>query len=274
MKAATIVPQHHLHLIAWQDYHLALAHLINKPGFEYYTKFYGDMAGHPEKFVILDNGLIEGDPRPMEELLDKALQIGADELVLPDVFQNREETYRKVYDSLNKLVHGNARVRTMAVAQGKTVEEWLASARELLKLPINTLGIPKVVAKLPDATGKTSWIQRLNVLQLLADDLEKSDVQVHLLGCWDTPLEIKTIAAAIAGGTCPEVRGTDSAIAYAFARKGMKMSEGDRPVGAIDFGATDLDPDDVILKYNIQMWQHECGDIDLSSEDLHIPRFW
>lgn len=282
MRAATIVPQHHLHLTEYQDYHLALAHLVGKKGFDNYTDFYKRIGQDPHKFLILDNGLIEGDPRPIEEMVEKAGWLRADELVLPDVYMSRDETYREVHRALDKiLAKGKGRgVRRMAVAQGRTIEEWLASARELLKLPINTLGIPKVVAKLgwSDetnrkimwATGEGGfWLNRLEVLRHLEAEIEASGVQIHLLGCWDTPLELKTIASAIARGECPEVRGTDSAIAYAHARIGQKMSEGDRPEGAIDFGATDLDPDDLILKYNIQMWQHEC-----QVDGETIPRFW
>jgi len=228
----------------------------------------------------LDNGLIEGDPRPIEELVLKAEMINADEIVLPDVFRDRKGTYNAVVDALATMRRLGMPFRTMAVAQGDTLDEWISSAKDLLQLPISTLGIPKVVAKLiwddptnADLLWNTDedgfWLNRLKVLQFLQNEIEAAGVQIHLLGCWDTPLEIKAIAAAVEAETCPEVRGTDSAIAYAHARIGQKMSEGDRPTGAIDFGATDLEPDDLTLKYNIQMWQAECR----VSKDL-IPRFW
>ncbi|MNW45412.1 hypothetical protein D3C74_226750 [compost metagenome] len=260
---------------------MALAHLIGKDGFQRYTEFYLEVGKDPESYLIMDNGVIEGDPRPIEELVEKAIQVNADELILPDVFMERHATLAKTYDALSKIkAHAYmnskiARLKTMAVPQGKTLEEWFESARDLAALPIDAIGIPKVLAKLPSKNSPEGyWLNRLEALRMIQPLLQGTQTEVHLLGCWDTPLEIKAISNAIANDTCPKVRGTDSAIPYAYARKGMKMSEGPRPEGAIDFEADDLDPDDLTLRYNIMMWQVECADIDLDAKDNHIPRFW
>ncbi|MNB67133.1 hypothetical protein D3C75_136180 [compost metagenome] len=285
MKAATIVPQKYLHLIENQTYHMALAHLIGKAGFEDYSAFYELKGKQDDKFLIMDNGLIEGDPRPIEEIVEKAKLLYASELVLPDVFRDSPATLSAVERAFDYIYdNGIYDLKVMAVAQGNTYEEWLANARELLKLPINTLGIPKVLTKLPyykmTPGGFTTyekdgyWLQRLEALQALRVDLDATDVEIHLLGCWDTPLEAKRIANAVASGDCHEVRGIDSAIPWVYANAGMKMSEGERPVGPVDFGATNLDADDLTLKYNIHMWQRECADIDLEAPDKDIPYFW
>jgi hypothetical protein len=264
---------------------MALAHLIGKAGFEDYTTFYELKGRQNDKFLIMDNGLIEGDPRPIEEIVDKAEKLHASELVLPDVFRDRNATWRAVNKALVYLHNkGKFDMRVMAVAQGNTYEEWLESARELLKLPINTLGIPKVLTKLPhykiSSGGHISfekdgyWLQRLEAIRALREELDAADVEIHLLGCWDTPLEAKRIANDVATGNCHEVRGIDSAIPWVYASAGMKMSEGERPVGPVHFDATNLDADDLTLKYNIHMWQRECADIDLEAPDKDIPYFW
>lgn len=260
MKAATIVPQNYLHLVAHQPYHLALAHLVGKEGFGHYTNFYRNIGHDPEKFLILDNGLIEGDPRPIEELVNKAAFLHADELVLPDVFQDLMGTLKASYDALN-YVRKKSTVRVMAVPQGSTYENWLICAKEMLEWDIDTLAIPKVVTKMAGRDG------RLHALQDLHDLLEKKKVDVHLLGCWESPLELKYIESFVKTGEAYPVRGVDSAIAYVYARAGLRMSEAERPPGAIDFDARDADEE--LLKYNIEMWQSECGALENQQ-----PRIW
>lgn len=263
MKAAAIVPQAYLPLTWDNDYHLALAHMIDAPHFEEYTFFYRRVGQRADKFLILDNGLIEGNPRPLVELLEKADRIGADELVLPDVFRDSKATYKAVYESLRTMDMLHTEVRTMAVAQGNTLEEWVENAKELLQLPINTLGVPKVLVGIAGRDG------RLAALQQIQEEIQASGVQIHLLGCWESPLEIKVIENYINQGKLIRVRGVDSALPYVYAKAGMRMSDGERPQGPIDF--LDKDTDKTILNYNLVMWQAECGAVPL---DPKVIRFW
>src|SRR5690606_4361306 len=136
-------------------------------------------------------------------------------------------------------------IRLMAVAQGDTLEDWFSCAKELLKMPIDTLGIPKVLTHI---AGRDA---RLYALKQLKDSL--SNVDVHLLGCWESPIEITSIARAELNKAINPVRGVDSAIAYVYAREGMLISEGPRPSGEIDFSAKDADVE--ILKKNIHIWE-------------------
>lgn len=280
MHAATIVPQQHLHLIAWQPYHLALAHLIKADGFNKYTQFYKDMATKADKYVIMDNGLIEGDPRPLEELVTKALWLGADELVLPDTFRDGSATYRQLWESLEWLRQNDllGRIKTMAVVQGSTFEEWVHYAEKTMTLGVDVIGVPKVLSQLPAEKEEnqpfTGMHARYHALRILRDQLVKNKKEIHLLGCWDSPLEIKQCAAGVTLGDLPEIRGVDSAIAFVYAEQGMKMSEGERPQGKIDFDSRTLDPDDLTLKYNIAMWQAECKHIDPYDPNNSVPRFF
>lgn len=252
MQAATIVPQTYLHLIEDQSYHLALAHLLWEEGYEAYTDFYHKqaMAG---KFVILDNGLIEGNPRPIEELVDKAAQLGASEMVLPDVFQNGYATLMATYDAL-KFARSTAPegLRLGAVAQGSTMLEVIECAEELLDFNIDTLYIPKVVTSFGGANG------RLFVLEQIQEKL--GNRAVHLLGCWDTPMELKTIENYTRAGKIKSVRGVDSAIAYVHSRAGIGIYDGARPDSdPIDFKDGTIPPMEEFLRATISHWVKECA---------------
>lgn len=250
MKTATILPQAFLHLTKDDDYHMALAHLVGKAGFEDYTKFYEEVGKDKDKFLIMDTGLIEGDARPIEELIEKAAQLNADEMALNDVFMDADQTLITSYQALTKVKDSGLKIRTMGIPQGTHLDEWVMCAKEMLRWDIDTLGIPKVLFKLEGFKG------RLNALMEIQEQLAQKKVDIHLLGCWETPLELKMIEAAVRQGLIAPVRGVDSAIAYAYAREGIRITDDARPEGAINFAAQECPLD--ILDFNIKVWKHEA----------------
>lgn len=261
MKVATILPQAFLHFAKNDDYHMALGHLVGKEGFEAYTQFFAHAGKNPDKYVILDTGLIEGNARPVDELLEKAMSINADEMALNDVFMNHTETLRESYEAMAYVLdqyayHGTEHPRLMVIPQGATLEEWVACAKEMLKWPVQTIGVPKVLTKLE---GRDA---RLKALMEIQEHL--GDKEVHLLGCWETPLELKVIENATRAGHIKPVRGCDSAIAYAYAREGIRITDDARPEGAINFAAQHCDLD--TLQYNIDVWKKEAATLPPISE--------
>ncbi len=248
MKAATILPTNYLNLIADKPFHMALAHLVGKD--KKYTDFYRAEADKGA-FVVMDNGVIEGDQQNIKTILDKANLIHASEIILPDVYMDCEKTLANSYEALNYIKDNSlaAGIRLMVVPQGKSLVEWLQCAELLLDGPFDTIGIPKVLTKIG---GRDA---RLNVLMELKNrDNEKlKNREIHLLGCWENPIECTMIAKAEEAGAIPPVRGVDSAIAYVYARENMLICDGPRPTGAIDFNAKDAD----ILKLisNIHIWE-------------------
>lgn len=267
MKTATILPQAFLHLIKDEPYHMALGHLIGAEGFEEYTKFYSEAGKDPNKFVMLDTGLIEGDARPPSELLEKAKLISADEMALNDVYMDHTATLKASYAAMDYIQWASASYpRLMAIPQGTNLYDWVECAKEMLRWPINTIGIPKVLTHLEGRDG------RLRALMAIQEFL--GDKDVHLLGCWETPLELKMIENVTRQGLIKPVRGVDSAIAYAYARAGIKITEDERPEGAIDFAAQHCDMD--ILKYNIAVWKEEAKTLpplDEAGKDKVIKLF-
>jgi hypothetical protein len=259
MKVATILPQTYLNVIEDDDYLMALAHLIDKPGMEQYTEFFKRKAKQENTFIIMDNGLIEGDPRPISELLNKAIDIGADELILPDVFRNSKATLYAVEEATMYLAAHYTEfgeMGFMAVPQGETLEQWLSCAVLLLENPaVSCLGVPKVLV---DIVGRDGRYIAIKQLMDRVGDLGGRDL--HLLGCWRTPLEVSIIAKAIEQGDLPEIRGVDSAIAYVAARSNLKLNAGDRPDShPIDFADGKIE-NLTMLAYNCLLWR-DCVDM-------------
>lgn len=247
MKTATILPQPYLRLALHDEYHMALAHLLHAEGMEEYSQFFHAIGQDEGKFVMMDTGLIEGDARPIEELVEKARFFNVDEMVLLDVYENMDETLRESHDAMEIVMRELPNVRMMAVPQGIDLEEWIECAKEMLTWPIHTIGIPKVLCR---DNGSNARLAALEAIQPFLGDKE-----VHLLGCWESPIELKLIENYVRQGKIKPVRGVDSAIAYVYARDGIRITDDARPEGAIDFEAGSAD--EATLRYNIDVWKLE-----------------
>lgn len=259
MKLATILPQSYINLALDDTYHMALAHLIQAEGMDRYTQFFKEQGNRAESYVIMDNGLIEGNARPIMELIDKAAYINANEIVMPDAWQDKNKTLHLLDEAYGVLYHNNIEIGTMAVPQGATYEEWMDCAVRILKdFPITCLGIPKMLISIAGRDGRLKVIKDLwaNHAELLVGK------GIHLLGCWQTPLELTFIAKAVESQLIPDVRGVDSVIAYNFTRAGLKLNEADRPDNdPIDFKDGQLAIEqNTLLRYNLDFW-HDCVDV-------------
>lgn len=254
MHVATILPTPYLPMIADRPYHMALAHLIGVD--KAYTAFYAKMVNEG-KFVIMDNGVIEtGVAMSIVRVVQKAKLIGAHELILPDTLDHSEATLDAACEAIpyvRKYFDG----KIMGVPQGRTFEEWIECAKLMLEMDVDTIGIPKRLVKIAGRDG------RLMALETLAWSLRGRDV--HLLGCWETPIECTMIEKAVQAKRIVPVRGVDSAIAYVYARENMFISQGPRPSGAVDFEAKDV-KDLRVLMRNIELWEAAC---DLSKPGVY-----
>lgn len=253
MKLASIVPQNFLHMTVEADFHMALAHLIGESGYEEYTAFFQNRK--EGSFCILDNGVIEGNPMPIEIVAEKAISINADEIVLPDAYKDATATIKMVDSAIKYLIEHfgehNWPFKLMVVPQGDSVDSWLECAKILLEqygMYIDTIGIPK---HLIDTTQTRD--ARLFIISDLAEAIDLEGFEIHLLGCWKTPLEVLTIAKASEQGIIPTVRSCDSAIPYVYARHGLRFSDDDRPdTDPIDFKRGYCN--EILLAYNIIAW--------------------
>ena len=174
MKLINIYPLGNLGMHYTQDMHMFLTHLVEK--YPFYAKFAKEVKG----YKILDNSLIElGGAVDLRRVLNAAEDIDADEIILPDVFQNGPATIDAVNIALSELnyLYPNRSwpYKLMAVAQGKNEEEWYQCYMSLLKNPdIDVIGIPKVLAK-THPQGRPYFVNNLCNLHLKPH---------HLLGLW------------------------------------------------------------------------------------------
>lgn len=258
-----IVPQNYLHLIRNDEMHMVLAQLLGEPGMETYTHFYTEEIKY-HAYTILDNGAAEGTPMPIEKLVKKAELLRASELVLPDAYMDSEKTlewHAKALEYLRNYYgdYQDIPFNLMIVPQGKSEEEWLACAKALITQygdVIQTIGIPKHLIKTLDNRDA-----RLGVIAKLHQDpeIDLAEFNIHLLGCWKTPLEVLTIAKVAYQGDIPPIRSCDSAIPYVYARNSKRFEDDDRP----DFEPIDFHSgacDETQLEINLQDW-HNIGNL-------------
>ena len=180
MKLINIFPLGNLGLHYDQDVHMFLTHLVEK--YPFYAKFAKEVKG----YKILDNSLIElGGAVSLDRVIAAAHTINADEIILPDVFQNGPATIEVVNEALSELhdlyPEHNWPYKIMAVAQGKDVKEWYECYRDLLDNPdIDVIGIPKVLAKM-HPQGRPYFVNELCDLKCKPH---------HLLGLWYSLTEL------------------------------------------------------------------------------------
>jgi hypothetical protein len=242
MKVATILPEKYLIFEIDNNYHLCLAHLMAHTGA--YRSFFTTMAMDPENFVIMDNGIVEGEPMEAGELLLLARDTRVQEVILPDVIHNKKATLLASGSALK--LKGEMRLDDlgcMVVPQGRTLGEWQECLLEMLTWPVRTIGISKFI--------NDFGISRCLALESVPELLQ-SDKEIHLLGCAVTPEEIYHINQKFPG----RIRGTDSAIATAYTAAGARMWSRRRPKGEIDFFAKDLDEE--LLWMNRIFWRKAC----------------
>lgn len=228
-KVAEIVPAAQLEDIGNNYYHMCLAHLViqDNPKAKKYTEFYRRMSNEG-KYVLMDNGVAEGNQVSFNNLVETYKQIGPAEIVIPDTLNDANETLAKMFDWL-KLI--NIPCKQMAVPQGKNFEEWKACAYIMMQeRRINTIGISKF---LNIATGDaTIRYAAVCYLDGIVKELGRDDIEYHLLGCDEGPGIVGRIQSV-----SKRVRGCDSAFSYIATKAGMVIDDGTlRPSGTdIDF---------------------------------------
>lgn len=235
MKLINIFPLGNLGMHHTQDMHMFLTHLVEK--YPFYAKFARGVKG----YKILDNSLIElGGAVDLQRVLDAAMHIDADEIILPDVFQNGPETIKAVEASIKELLtvypDGKFPFKIMAVAQGKDEEEWYECYKVLLSHPyVDVVGIPKVLAKMHPA-GRPHFVNELCNVTYKPH---------HLLGLWYSMREFNEYERF------DDIRSCDTVILGYMAKHGL-TSDGIRPDGhTVDLENDVIDYDNINNRDNL-----------------------
>lgn len=221
MKIAHIVPPSWTGLFPQGLYRMALAQWVkNNPAYqEQLRKPVPSVRGPEIPYIIMDSGTFEDQQLPPANLQLAAEEIGATEIVLPDVFGEPEETLKR---SAQALKHIHTR-RVMFVPQGRTLEAWekcleawvdFWEASHLSTECSLALG----VSSLRQVTGTTPQVGSRRRLIELASNYNYS---VHLLGLTD-PEEFVTNELSVAREL--RVRGIDTSTAFAQGAAGQLLT--------------------------------------------------
>ena len=214
MRLIHIYPIGNLGMHYRQDMHMFLTHLVEK--YPHYARFARKVRG----YKILDNSLIElGGAVDLQRVLDAAAHIDADEIILPDVFQDGPATIRAVKAAIQELLtiypEGKFPYEIMAVAQGKDEKEWYECYQFLLSNPyVSVIGIPKVLAKM-HPKGRPYFVNELCDLQAKPH---------HLLGLWYSMSEFNEY------NSIDDIRSCDTVLSGYMAKYGLSGA-GVRPDG-------------------------------------------
>jgi len=203
MKLSIIAPPKLSYYEAITDFHLLpVHHLFDKDVRESYRQ----MRARGD-YVILDNGVTEtGTPCDVRVLAEYALAIDAQEIVLPDVFDDGPGTLESTYKALEefkKLPTRPIDVKLMAVVHGKNLLEWTQVYETFLSCPdIDVIGFPKVMTK-------NFGSRFMALVQLFNKGLVRrsSYKEYHLLGVWDSPYEVPAYKQ-----TFPWIRSIDTSV--------------------------------------------------------------
>lgn len=250
MHAALIPPVRDLDAIKRQKFHLVLPQLLDL-SVEYYD-YYVDLETK-NRHIILDNGAYEGWDYTKEQIHRLGKEIGADELVVPDVMGKQRE-------SLELLRHFEPveGFQYMAVLQGRTAEEICEYIEELdpNQFPwLTTIGIPRHLI----GTLITSWHlhARLKAASIIRQKYGDR-YQIHFLGA--SPLWYFEIAEAAATGF---IRSVDTSAPFYLAMNNVRLSSStdskvDRPVRYFE---RKLDSKQLVLaKANVDTIREWCNE--------------
>lgn len=219
MKVAFITPIPDLDRFATQSkVHLVLAEHLDD---ERYLSFYKYRRSVGD-YVILDNGAHEHDePLPMQELMMRAIELGPNELILPDVQRESAKTQVATSKALiwlrrNRDAWGAATSpKLQIVPQGKTMDEW-TRCRDVQLSAVADCGFRSPVIGIAKHHQDliAGGLQRLVASCAYGNGLNS----VHLLG-WPRELyavrEIKLMFDSA-------VRSIDTARPFTFAKQGYQ----------------------------------------------------
>lgn len=211
-----------------------------------YRNYYNDVLG----YKILDNGEAEGMRMQPRQLMDMAVQLGANEVIVPDHLGDCDKT---IALAKNFAVHANrySGINFMGVLQGRSYAEYLKCFTEMRKLPyITVFGIPRNIVK----TVGNKWA-RVALAEMLANEYDYSYRAYHALGA--TPW--KREAAVL--GEIPIMRSIDTSLPVVMGIEGLDIRTDDYIVRQDDFFVRDLDhlQREMILD-NIAAYRDWAGD--------------
>jgi hypothetical protein len=170
------------------DFHLIICKYLQHPK---YKQIVSSLIKKGD-YVILDNydekrGEVDGD----ETFVKTALELGVQEIIVPDTFGEAKKTQSKFEKFVEKYGQSlrDANIQLCAVAHGTSLSEYLKSICWLLD------NDDCDVIAIPDEAGKAHKEGRAGILYNIISDFDKLQLKpFHMLGVDSNPIEIKRLA--------------------------------------------------------------------------------
>lgn len=219
MRVALIPPMGLERYALQSDFHMALAIPVCVKNASYMDVYKEASAlGH---YIIADNGVAENVNLPLMEIDFYTSKFNPNEIVLPDVLDNREKTVSASTRFLER--HKRNGVRYMAVLHGKTVRQIVNQVTTYVdEFPeVRALGLPRSLLKV---TGNKAM--RIDVANAIYDKY-KFRFDIHLLGT-DPTVWVQEVK--MASKYAPTIRSVDSSMPFNYAIAGEKLDQCQRPI--------------------------------------------
>lgn len=175
MKVAHIVPIPNLPQIKGSPLHMCLAPIAKHD--QEYFQFYKSEAENGS-YVILDNGMFEGEMLSTDEILDIYFKIGASEVIAPDILGSCDKTIREVEEFSQKI---SENVKVMGVPHGSDLSSlsrcFSSLFRNRKRFCISTIGVSYLAFEAANAVPRSFYLA--NILVSIRDT---EYPECHLLG--------------------------------------------------------------------------------------------
>ncbi len=226
--------------------------------------------GLSDRYLILDNGADElGEGMDGEVFYELIKQVVPQEIILPDVIQNPEETLKRGKSFLERDLEG---FTVMAVAQGKTFDEWINNYLAWTADDrVHVVGIPYDIdfdvsadrEPDPEHFNKTEIraLRRYNLVSYL-DSHNLMPKPAHLLGMNN----LEELRLHVVSGF-PMIRSNDTTAPFGSALAGRRWVEGEsgiRDYPSLRFDATEEEMESVgeDAMYNLAAYFSATNDIE------------
>lgn len=187
---------HPLNAAHWtQPYEMYLAQELKEKA----TPDILNAIANKNNYKILDNGCYENDIVDLDSLFEVAEKIKASEIILPDVMGNFDASLRATTDALEYAVlHGyNRYYKFMAVCQGETWEDYMASAQLLSTFrEVTCIGIPKKFCRNYYSSDREAAIARSRFALEVAQ-MTEGRKDIHMLGLSWSVLELSSVGKVV-----------------------------------------------------------------------------
>jgi hypothetical protein len=180
-------------------YHLFLPQLLRHAAYREYVR-----AASKNSFTILDNGAFEGDDIDQTALIDLAVMLGVNEVVIPDTLGDKDTTLVQARSFGEELMIREGQTLPegyMAVVQGETLNECIECLEGFTKHDfITTFGLPKHLVRTV-GTGT-----RHSLTKYIIEEMDPY-YAIHYLG--SSPLWLDEITHV-----ADDVRGMDTSMPF------------------------------------------------------------